>query len=92
MCLSTYLPDDSRKIIIQGALSHIFELLSMNKNTDEFINFCMNNVYDSYKVTEQVILNSFTVVSQVLSTKRLLVPLSRTDGLYVNKEKTPQIG
>lgn len=53
----------------------MFTYLSRTEDyQSRFVQFVENNVYDSYKVTEQVILNSFTVVSQVLSTQRILIP------------------
>lgn len=51
---------------------------SMNyKDYKEFVDYLMENVFDSYSVAEQVILNSFTVVGQILSTKCLLVPYEK---------------
>lgn len=68
--------DEPNYTLIKEALSYLFNKLSIQseKQLDEYIEYCMNNVFDSYKVTEQVILNSFTVVSQVLSTRCILVP------------------
>lgn len=83
LCLAQSLEGEFDRPSITDALSYIFYKVaySMEKeypNEQDFITYCMDNVYDSYKVTEQVILNAFTVVAQVLSTHRLLVPLSRS--------------
>lgn len=60
---------------IKDALSFMFLYLSNEYDSQtEFINYIEDNVYDSYKVTEQVLLNAFTVVSQVLSTECILAP------------------
>ena len=76
-CLATTLPDDDpRALEIKTALCYIFNKLCGTDDpmqTLDFIDFVETNVFDSYKVAEQVILNSFTVVSQVLSTKCVLV-------------------
>lgn len=76
MCLSLELSDFPSNVqkVMRDVLSYIFNLMKQDRQDDEFISYCMSNVYDSYKVTEQVILNAFTVVAQVLSTQRLLVP------------------
>lgn len=78
LCLESELNDFNGDIIavVQKTFNYLFNNISsrFNMDTDEFISYCMNNVYDSYKVTEQVILNAFTVVSQVLSTEKILVP------------------
>lgn len=81
-CLSSILKDlnDKRTEPIQQALIYIFDYLFESTGKEnitpeilEFINYIEENIFDSYKVAEQVILNSFTVVSQVLSTKCVLV-------------------
>ena len=77
-CLGATLDsDDFRESYIKDALSYLFKYFS---NCDDepmkmldYIDYVEKNVYDSYKVAEQVILNSFTVVSQVLSTEYVLV-------------------
>lgn len=63
---------------IKEALRTIFIALVPKYITQsEFINNIENGIYDSYRVAEQVILNAFTVVSQILSTACLLVPYQR---------------
>lgn len=78
LTLSHYLyPKDNPKMLpIIDALSYLFNKLQKESGmtVDAYIDYCSNNVYDSYKVTQQVILNAFTVVAQVLSTKCMLVP------------------
>ena len=72
------IPDKSA--VLRTAMCNIFESLCSAADFSsqlEFINSIENNVYDSYKVAEQVILNAFTVVSQILSTRCLLVPYQR---------------
>lgn len=73
--LSDSIPKDEKYEPIRRALKFMFEILSADSNMTmtSFMNYVNDNVYDSYKVSEQVILNSFTVVSQVLSTERILV-------------------
>lgn len=92
--LSGFLQDDIAVDPITKALNYIFEsLLEDNELTSQrFINYIEDNVYDSYKVSEQVILNAFTVVAQVLSTKRLLVPIDTRGGLYSNLPNNSQNG
>lgn len=61
---------------VKISMEYLFKLLfSLSGSTfyTEFVNYVEKNVFDSYLVAEQVIFNSFTVVSQVLSTKCLLV-------------------
>lgn len=83
-CLAQYLSDefeiDNKDIInpIKDALGYIFNYLSEDSKM-QFIDYIMENAFDSYKVAEQVILNSFTVVSQILSTECLLVPYIRNN-------------
>lgn len=61
------------------ALSSVYALIKKDSTySEEYIDYLNKNVFDSYKVTEQVILNAFTVVSQVLSTCKVLVPLSNS--------------
>lgn len=75
------LPDVEPEILVEfvNALNYIFITLSRGEadtqNSQDYIDYCMENVFDSYKVTEQVLLNSFTVVAQVLSTRRLIIPI-----------------
>ena len=71
------LPDEMA--VIRQAMCGIFNsLCTANVSSQfEFINTIEDSVYDSYKVAEQVILNSFTVVAQILSTRCLLVPYQR---------------
>ena len=67
---------DVRYEVLLNALEFIFMKLfkdSHFKDELKFIEYIENNVYDSYKVAEQVILNSFTVVAQVLSTNVVLI-------------------
>ena len=67
---------DERYSVLLEALSFIFKKLYKDsgfENEIKFIEYIENNVYDSYKVAEQVILNSFTVVAQVLSTNVVLI-------------------
>lgn len=73
--LSTILEDTPEMQPIKSAMQFMFSYLSKNeKSVQNYITYIENNVFDSYKVTEQVILNAFTVVSQVLSTKCVIVP------------------
>jgi chaperonin GroEL (HSP60 family) len=61
---------------VTRAMSKIFTTLCPGTQLD-FISMVEENIFDSYKVAEQVILNAFTVVAQILSTKCLLVPYQR---------------
>lgn len=72
--MTNVVPDEYAAI--RGALSCIFTNLCPGPQI-EFIKIIEENVFDSYKVAEQVILNSFTVVAQILSTKCLLVSYQR---------------
>lgn len=72
--MANIVPDEYAAI--RGALSCIFINLCPGSQI-EYIKAIEENVFDSYKVAEQVILNSFTVVAQILSTKCLLVPYQR---------------
>lgn len=73
--LASKLEPKANTLPIKTALKFMFTYLSRTEDyQSRFVQFVENNVYDSYKVTEQVILNSFTVVSQVLSTQRILIP------------------
>lgn len=81
-CLGSELKKIKVNQPINDALSSIFCSLSPGANassldTLDFINMVEENVFDSYKVAEQVILNSFTVVAQILSINCLLVPYQR---------------
>lgn len=61
---------------IISAMKYLYNLLYTlggYSTYSEFADYIEHNVFDSYMVAEQVIFNSFTVVSQVLSTKCLLV-------------------
>lgn len=70
--------EDTRNKVIKVALQSIFNKLIPNgTNYIDFTKNIEDNVFDSYKVAEQVILNSFTVVSQILSTNCVLVPYQR---------------
>lgn len=77
--LSTYVKDviEDRGIqeVFTRALNGIHNSLRGNSNYEEYIDYCTENVFDSYKVIEQVILNAFTVVAQVLSIKTLIIPI-----------------
>ena len=74
--LATYLPNDKEYAPIKFALQFMFNyLLDNHESSQKFIDYITDNVFDSYKVTEQVILNAFTVISQVLSTNCILVPI-----------------
>lgn len=67
--------------VIDDALSFIYEYLfktSDYQGSDKRLEYTSNleeNVYDSFEVLYQVILNSFTVVAQILSTNVILIPL-----------------
>lgn len=77
-CLATALDNVEVNKPVVNALSFIFNQLSPSgTNTLDFIDYVEKNVFDSYKVAEQVILNAFTVVAQILSTNCLLVPYQR---------------
>lgn len=71
------IPDDFAAI--KQAMGCIFDSLCKTNGITQldFIDYIEHNIYDSYKVAEQVILNSFTVVAQILSTRCLLVPYQR---------------
>lgn len=74
--------DEVKDVVIKDALSYIFKTIYSTvedefKTELDFIDYCSKNVYDSYKVTEQVILNAFTVIAQVLSTREMLIPLEK---------------
>lgn len=61
---------------VKVSMNYLYKLLfglSGYSLLTEFVDYIEKNVFDSYMVAEQVIFNSFTVVSQVLSTKCLLV-------------------
>lgn len=73
--LGDLLPDEPKYEALKASLGFMFYTLAQDYTlASEFITYIENNIYDSYKVTEQVILNAFTVVSQVLSTKCIIVP------------------
>lgn len=73
--LGDLLPDEPKYNALKESLGFMFYTLAQDYTlASEFITYIENNIYDSYKVTEQVILNAFTVVSQVLSTKCIIVP------------------
>lgn len=76
LCLASELGEFRTDVqsIMMDILSYLFNLLCGDKDRNEFSDYCMSNVFDSYKVTEQTILNAFTVVAQVLSTRCMLVP------------------
>ena len=81
-CLGSELEKIKVNQPINAALSAIFNYLvpkveNSSLETLDFINEIEKNVFDSYKEAEQVILNAFTVVAQILSTKCLLVPYQR---------------
>ena len=81
-CLGSELEKQKINQPINSALSSIFNYLApkvkkSSLETLDFINEIEKNVFDSYKVAEQVILNSFTVVAQILSINCLLVPYQR---------------
>lgn len=78
-CLADELKDITASDPIICALSAIFNYLSPDTQNEmfAFIDTIEKEVFDSYKVAEQVILNAFTVVAQILSTKCLLVPYQR---------------
>lgn len=73
--LASELDCEPVKIALQFLFDLLCTLCGYNDPGDSlrFIDYIEKNVYDSYMVAEQVIFNSFTVVSQVLSTKCLLV-------------------
>lgn len=73
-CLGMLLDeDDAKALVIRDSLSYLFNYFVGSSDKLSYINYIETNVFDSYKVAEQVILNTFTVVSQVLSTKCVLV-------------------
>ena len=73
--LGDLLPKEPMYKPIQAALGFMFFTLAQDYAlSSEFITYIEDNIFDSYKVTEQVILNAFTVVSQVLSTQCIIVP------------------
>jgi len=77
-CLGCLLDDIEKNKPIISALQTIFNRLSpIDIKKEEFIIYIRDNIFDSYKVVEQVILNSFTVVAQILSTNCVLVPYQR---------------
>ena len=77
-CLGTELEKIPLNAPIVSALQVIFSsLIPDNMDSIQFSNQIVESIYDSYKVAEQVILNSFTVVAQILSTNCLLVPYQR---------------
>ena len=72
---SLELEDEPENEPIRIALQFMFDYLSKGEKSHQaFIDYITDNVFDSYKVTEQVILNAFTVVSQVLSTQCIIIP------------------
>ena len=73
-CLANAVPEEF--VSIRNALCLIFVLLTPGSQMT-FINEVEDHIFDSYKVAEQVILNAFTVVAQILSTNCLLVPYQR---------------
>lgn len=80
MCLGSELETTPETEPIKEALSSIFAYLDpgdSSMDSLEFIDTIEKGVFDSYKVAEQVILNAFTVVAQILSTNCLLVPYQR---------------
>lgn len=76
-CLADLLDKDEKNKAIIKALQSIFYRLLNNRSHDEFVKYIRDNIFDSYKVVEQVVLNSFTVVAQILSTNCVLVPYQR---------------
>lgn len=71
-CLGKEVDCEPVKVSMSYLFNLLFGLSNMNLRA-EFVDYIEKNVFDSYMVAEQVIFNSFTVVSQVLSTKCLLV-------------------
>ena len=69
--------EEKNKPIISALQSIFNRLLPADIESGEFVTYINDNIFDSYKVIEQVILNSFTVVAQILSTNCVLVPYQR---------------
>ena len=62
---------------LQSIFNDLSSKLCKNMLYSDFTKHIEENIFDSYKVAEQVILNSFTVVAQILSTNCILVPYQR---------------
>lgn len=76
--LNEVIDDMGVRQVFQDSLSFIFNSLNKEQGevTQGYIDYCMDNVFDSYKVVEQVILNAFTVVAQITSTNQILSPVN----------------
>lgn len=59
-------------VFVQDALNSIYKTVCENMNIKEISNDVLQNVFDSEMVAEEVIRNSFTVASQVLTTNKLI--------------------
>lgn len=63
---------DIQDVFVQDALNSIYKTVCENMNIEEISNDVLQNVFDSEMVAEEVIRNSFTVASQVLTTNKLI--------------------
>lgn len=63
---------DVQNVFIQDALNSIYKTVCENMNIEEISDDVLQNVFDSEMVAEEVIRNSFTVASQVLTTNKLI--------------------
>lgn len=61
---------------LQFIFNYLFDGNIISNNLMDYTKHLETNVFDSYDSLFQVILNSFTVVSQILSTQVILVPLN----------------
>ena len=57
---------------VQEALESIYNTVLKNMGVDSLSDKDLEYVFDSEKVAEEVIKNSFTVAAQVLTTNRLI--------------------